>query len=138
MALPATPAQHAAPHDDPRATASDHHSHAPAYDGHPVPSRQHDTAHQPSVVPCTHCPLSAAMAGGGSTGLHALCSVADDVSDGGKPSAPPIPFKTTLAAPIVELLPFDHGPGLGRDRQRPSDAVASSSAPNLRHCVLLI
>ena len=78
------------------------------------------------------------MAGDGSTSSHVFCSAGDDVSDGGKPSTPAAAFKTILSAPIVELLPFDHGPSLARDKQRPRDAAATSIALNLRHCVLLI
>ena len=140
MALSApVSAQHAAPADHDHgalhATASHDRSHAPAHDRPAGPSEQHE--HQPAT-PCAHCPLSIAMAGAGSTGSHAFCSAVDDVSDGGKPSPPPAASKTVLSLPIIELLPFDHGPSRALDKRRPRDAAAPSIALNLRHCVFLI
>jgi hypothetical protein len=130
MTLSATPAEHHG--GTVRATVAHDHSHAAAHDDS-APSEQPDRP-----TPCKHCPLSVAMAGSGSTSSHAFCSAADDVSDGGKPSVPPIAFKTILSVPIVELLPFDQGPSLTREKQRQPDAATTSIALNLRHCVFLI
>jgi hypothetical protein len=120
-------------HTGSHATAS--HDRMHAHDHSAGASEQHDQ--QPST-PCAHCPLSIAMAGAGSTSSHAFCSAVDDVSDAGKPGATPVALKTVLSLPIIELLPFDHGPSRARDKQRPRDAAAPSIALNLRHCVLLI
>jgi hypothetical protein len=113
------------------AAQHDHHAH-----DHSAPQAQPESPAQPS--PCTHCPLAATMAGHTSTASHAFCSAADDASDGGKPSVPTTALKLVLSVPIVELLPFDPGPSLARDRQRPRDADVTSIALNLRHCVFLI
>ena len=69
---------------------------------------------------------------------HALCSAADDVADGGKPSAPPIVLKALLSAPVVVLVPIDFGPGFAHGTQGPLNRAAPSLRLNLRHCVFLI
>jgi hypothetical protein len=140
MALAATPAAYAAAtthHDraSPHAAAGHENSHSTAHH-HPVASEQPDPPRDPPS-PCTHCPLSLAMAGGWASS-HALCSAADDVAEGGKPSAQPIAFKTILSAPIIVLVPVDPGPRFIRGKQLPSDCAATSLRLNLRHCVFLI
>ncbi len=134
MMVSAGPAAHhdaAMHHASQPASAAHHHG-----DDHSAPTAQLESPAQPSS--CAHCPLAMAMAGHDSTASHSFCSAADDVSDAGKPSVPTTAFKLVLSVPIVELLPFDPGPSLARDRQRPRDADVTSIAINLRHCVFLI
>ena len=112
------------------------HEHAAVHD-HSASTAQPKSPLEPAS-PCVHGPLAATMAGHGSSESHSFCSATDDVSDGGKPSAPTTAFKLVLSVPIVELLPFDPGPSLAREQQRPCDADVTSIALNLRHCVFLI